>query len=207
MLPFTEPEFFAVFGRYNLAIWPVQIVACALALIAIGTLLVRTPWAASCAFAVLAMLWGWTGAVYHIGYFREINGAALLFGAGFILQALFFGHHALTTRPAFDAFDVRQSLGWIMIGYAAVLYPILNAWLGHAYPQAPSFGVTPCPLTIFTFGMMTLSRTRLPWRLYAIPAIWSAIGGSAAVLLGVAADVALPAAGLLALWLNARKPT
>jgi hypothetical protein len=94
-----------------------------------------------------------------------------------------------------------------MIGYATLLYPLLNAWAGHAFPQAPSFGVTPCPLTIFTFGVMALSRTRLPWTLYAIPAIWSAIGGSAALLLGVAADWALPAAGLLAIIVNARKPT
>lgn len=45
MLPFTEPEFFAVFGRYNLAIWPVQIVAYALAAVALCALLLRTAWA------------------------------------------------------------------------------------------------------------------------------------------------------------------
>ena len=173
MLPFTEPEFFAVFGRYNLAIWPVQIVAYALAAVALCALLLRTAWAAVAAFTVLAALWGWSGAVYHLGFFSEINPAALVFGAGFILQAVLFLFHAARSRSAFDARMPEQLIGWGMIAYAAVLYPLLNAWLGHAYPQAPSFGVTPCPLTIFTFGLLTLSRTRLPWTLYAIPAIWS----------------------------------
>jgi len=207
MLPFTEPEFFALFSRYNLAIWPVQIVAYALALTALCALLLRARWAASATFAVLAALWAWTGAVYHVGFFSEINRAASLFGAAFVLQAVLVLLHALKAHTISGAPPGEQIAGWIMIGYATLLYPLLNAWAGHAFPQAPSFGVTPCPLTIFTFGVMTLSRTRLPWALYAIPAIWSAIGGSAAILLGVAPDWGLPAAGFLAIALNARKPT
>ena len=206
MLPFTETEFFAVFGRYNLAIWPAQIVAYALALVAIGALIFRPAWGAHAVFVVLALLWGWTGAAYHLGYFSTINPAAWLFGAAFILQAGLLAHHALKTGPAPERRRLDGVIGWTMIAYAALLYPLLNGWLGHAYPQAPAFGVTPCPLTIFTFGLMSLAHARLPWRLYAIPVVWSAIGGSAALMLGVAADWALPAAGLLALALNTRKP-
>ena len=40
------------------------------------------------------------------------------------------------------------------------------------------------------------------WRLAIVPVIWSAIGGSAAFLLGIHADVALPVAGIaLAIFL------
>jgi hypothetical protein len=72
MLPFTQPEFFAVFSRYNLAIWPVQVVAYALALTVLVALLLRARWAAGATFIVLAALWGWTGAVYHLGFFSAI---------------------------------------------------------------------------------------------------------------------------------------
>ena len=67
------------------------------------------------------------------------------------------------------------------------------------YPEMPMFGVTPCPVTIFTFGMLLLT-TRPPSRwLLVIPFIWSLIGGSAAVLLGVPQDWALLASGLIAI--------
>lgn len=56
MLPFTEAQFFEVFGRYNLATWPAQIVAYALALTALGALLLRARWAAGATLVVLSAL-------------------------------------------------------------------------------------------------------------------------------------------------------
>jgi hypothetical protein len=206
MLPFSEPEFFAVFGRYNSAIWPLQIGVYALCTFGLATLALRARWPSRFVFVILSALWAWTGAAYHIGFFSAINGAAFVFGAGFILQALLFILHARNANLAPGAFDPSHLAGWIMIFYAAALYPLLNAWAGHAFPDTPSFGLTPCPLTIFTFGVMMLSSLRLPWLLLAIPALWSLIGGSAAFLLGVAADWAMPAACLIALAMNARKP-
>ncbi len=62
----------------------------------------------------------------------------------------------------------------------------------------PAFAV-PCPTALFTAGLLlALPPGRLRW-LAAIPLFWSAVGGSAAVLLGVAPDLALPFAGLLLL--------
>ena len=46
------------------------------------------------------------------------------------------------------------------------------------------FGVTPCPVTIFAFGV--LAAKPLPRLVLVIPLAWSLIGGSAAVLLGIA---------------------
>jgi len=51
-------------------------------------------------------------------------------------------------------------------------------------------------LTIFTAGVLMLATPR-SWSLSILPMIWSAIGGTAAFLLGVHADVALPIAGIL----------
>ena len=48
---------------------------------------------------------------------------------------------------------------------------VFVVWSGHVYPAAPMFGVTPCPLVIFTFGMLLLSRERAPWPLLVIPAL------------------------------------
>jgi hypothetical protein len=59
-------------------------------------------------------------------------------------------------------------------------------------------------MTIFTMGMLLLAAGRAPLHLFAIPVLWSLIGGTAAWFLGVTEDLALPVAGLgglvLALW-------
>jgi hypothetical protein len=66
------------------------------------------------------------------------------------------------------------------------------------------FGV-PCPTTIFTAGILMLARPRI-WPLSVIPVLWSAIGGSAAFLFGVAADLVLPIAGLALIVYTAARP-
>ena len=61
------------------------------------------------------------------------------------------------------------------------------------------FGVTPCPVTIFTFGMLLLTTERLPRWLLVIPFVWSLIGGSAAIVLDVTQDWLLLASGFIAI--------
>ncbi len=59
------------------------------------------------------------------------------------------------------------------------------------------FGITPCPLTLFTFGMLLLTRAPVPRWLLVIPLFWSLVAGSAAFLLGVIQDWPLLFGGLL----------
>lgn len=56
---------------------------------------------------------------------------------------------------------------------------------GGTYPALPMFGITPCPGTLFTFGVLLLSSARVPWWALMIPTVWSLVGGSAAFLLHV----------------------
>ena len=74
------------------------------------------------------------------------------------------------------------------------MYPAINAAQHLSVSRIPTFGV-PCPTMIFTAGMLMLATPR-SWRLSIVPVIWSLIGGSAAFLLGVRADYALPLAGI-----------
>ena len=60
------------------------------------------------------------------------------------------------------------------------------------------FGVTPCPLTLFTLGLLLLTVTRVPWHLLVVPVAWSLVGGSAAVLFGIGPDWPLLASGVAA---------
>jgi len=81
----------------------------------------------------------------------------------------------------------------VFIAYALV-YPAVNAAQHLTVSRIPTFGV-PCPTTIFTAGLLMLGTPR-SWRWSIIPIMWSGIGGSAAFMLGVHADYALPVAGI-----------
>jgi hypothetical protein len=83
----------------------------------------------------------------------------------------------------------------------------IGLWLEHPVVQIPWFGLTPCPLVIFTFGCLLIARLPIHWWLLAIPVIWSLIGGSAAFLLQVPQDTVLLASGALTLALLWRTDT
>lgn len=207
-LPFTLAQFLDVFAAYNRAVFPAQFIAYALGLAALALVFSRHPRAGRAIGAILALLWLWTGGVYQLLYFAAIDWLAVVFGILFILQGVLFLYTG-TARGAL-AFrfgtDVSGVLGAAFIAYALVFYPLLNVWLGHAYPRMPVFGLTPCPTTIFTLGMLLLAYRpgagagqgrAVPGHLLLIPFVWSLVGAVAAVSLGMAEDYGLLAAGVL----------
>ncbi len=200
-LPFSVTEFLAVFRAYNLAIWPGQI---ALYLLGAGLVFLAlrgsAGWNRWGITAGLALLWAWMGIVYHLLFFMDINPAARLFGAAFLLQAILWVVWAgrsggLAFRPT-DA--RRRSIGWLLLGYAFLIYPVLNVAFGHGFPTMPTFGA-PCPTTIATLGLLAWASPRPPWYVWVIPILWALVGTSAAFSLGIREDLGLVAAAVLAL--------
>jgi hypothetical protein len=82
-----------------------------------------------------------------------------------------------------------------------LVYPLLGTLLGHGYPRSPSFGVAPCPTTIFSFGLLLLTSAKVPRSVLVIPFLWSLLGFTAALLLGVREDSGLLVAGVLSVAL------
>ncbi len=137
--------------------------------------------------------------MYHLWIFRQINPAATVFGFLFLAQAVLFLWLGIFGPPL--AFAPSRwpwgRLGGALMAYA-LLYPAIGLLGGLRYPAIPTFGV-PCPTTILTAGaLLTVPRraARLP---AVIPIVWAAIGGSAAFLLRMRADLMLPIAGALVL--------
>jgi hypothetical protein len=207
MLPFTPEEFFEVFAAYNEAIWPVQLVAYALGAVAVALVARPSRLASGAIVGILGVLWLWTGIGYHWLYFASINSAAWLFGLAFVAQGLLLLYFGVWRRlPGFSITrGLPATFGLALVAYAAVGYPLVGMWAGHAYPAVPVFGVTPCPLTIFTLGVLLLATGPVPKVLLVVPLVWSLVGGSAAILLRVPQDWALIVAGLVgAVFLLAR---
>jgi hypothetical protein len=210
MLPFTIEQFLAVFVNYNLAIWPVQFLAYVLGAIAFALSFRGGSHSDRAIAAILAAMWAFTGIGYHLAFFAAINKAAYGFGALFLIQAaalVYAGIFRDRLRFGFRA-DTAAWVGAFFVVYSAVLYPLIGIATGHHYPELPMFGITPCPVTIFTLGMLLLTSSPPPGYLLAIPVLWSLFGGSAAMLLQIPQDWLLLASGAItALLLLARRPS
>lgn len=201
-LPFTAEQFFAVFRGYNTALWPSQLLLLGLAVVA--TLLVVFPrrWSGVGVSLILATLWAWIGAVYHLAFFTAINPMAYGFAALSILAALIFlWQGAIRKQLEFRLTrSGRTGLGILAVIFALVIYPVWSVASGHAYPELPTFGL-PCPTTIFTLGLLAFLVRPHPRSPLVIPVLWAFIGGQAAFLLGVPQDAGLIAVGAIGLVL------
>lgn len=204
-LPFTSDQFNGVFRDYNDAVWPVQLLLSALAVLALGLALRPRRWSGAAASGILAFFWVWIAAVYHLAFFSFINPAAYLFaavsaaGAGvFVWQGVFrrrlrFGW---TGGP-------RSYIGAALIAFALVVYPAWSSLTGHTYPALATFGL-PCPTTLFTVGLLAFAVPPYPRSPLLVPVLWCFVGAQAAFVLDVAPDLGLIPAAVIGVGLMFR---
>lgn len=196
--PFTADQFFETFKSYNQAVWPMQIVLYLLSFVAVYLAFKSTPKSDKMISGLLSFFWLWMGVVYHLIHFTVINKAAYLFGAVFIFQGiLFLAFGVFQSKLSFtfrsDGYGIT---GIMLIVFALIIYPVLGYLLGHVYPYSPTFGL-PCPTTIFTFGLLLLSRRKCPLIILVIPFMWSIIGFTATFNFGILEDIGLLVSGVL----------
>jgi uncharacterized protein DUF6064 len=202
-LPFSRDAFLDVFGAYNDLLWPAAVVLWLVTATLAFRWMHRGQVHGRAIFALLAVHWAWSGIAYHWMFFRGINSAAAIFGAGFVLQAVLFAWLALTSRADFFLpRNLRGSLGGALVLYA-LAYPLLGFVFGLRFPRLPLFAV-PCPTTLVTAGFL-LTAAGVPRYTNIIPILWAIAASSAAFALGIHADVALTVAAVL-LALDAAAP-
>ena len=198
-LPFTTDQFLSVFKEYNQSLWPTQVILILIALLLLYFLFRKKIYSNSLISAGLALFWLWMGIVYHLIFFSQINPAAKIFGALFIIQAGLFIYYGIIKHNLKFKYK-KNIIGFIAIVfflYALIFYPLLGFALGNRYPEMPTFGL-PCPTTIFTFGLIMLLENRKK-TLFIIPILWSIIGFGAAIKLGIFQDIGLLIAGAASL--------
>ena len=199
-MPFTAEQFFQVFEKYNQSVFPVQIVLILAALAAVVLTSRPKSFSNQLVSFILAFFWLWAGVVYHLIFFTEINPAAYVFSALFVAQSMMlFDEGIVKKRLSFcPKRDLYGILGAIFIVYALVFYPVVGIALGRVYPASPTFGA-PCPMVIFTFGLLMWTDKKLPRHLLIIPVLWTFVAASAALTFGVKEDFGLLIAGTIAI--------
>jgi hypothetical protein len=198
-MPFTVEQFMEVFKNYNTTVFPAQLILYLIGIAAIYFAVKKSFWSNKIITIILSLLWLWMGIVYHLIFFTTINKAAWLFGALYILEAgmlMFFSFSDDKLSFKFHP-DIYGLTGLFLILFAMIIYPVIGYFVGHIYPAAPGFGL-PCPTTIFTFGLLLWTDKKCPVIILVIPFLWSLLGFSAAVSLGIYEDIGLLVAGLIA---------
>lgn len=190
-LMFSARTWFRLLERYNLAVWPLHLLAAV-----IGLALVLLAWRGDARSgriaAVLAGLcWLWVAWAFHAERYATINSAALYFAAGFALQG------------ALLVFAGRLQATFAWPGAALLLvalfgYPLLALASGRPWQQAELFGIAPDATAAVTLALLAMSR-RAHWSLWPVPLTWSAISGATLWTMGAAHAWALPLIALLAL--------
>jgi hypothetical protein len=200
-LPFTVEQFYDVFVQYNESVWPTQIVLYAVAIAVLALLVRARPAECRIIAGLLTLLWTWTAIAYYFVFFTRISGSGWVIGAGLLAGGLWLGWTGgIGGKIQFGlGRGWRGALGWLLILYALIAYQLIGLMVGHRYPAMPTFGL-PCPVTIFTVGLLMLTVSPVPRSVFLVPALWGLFGGvSATFLLGVYQDAGLLIAGIVSL--------
>jgi hypothetical protein len=199
MLPFTADVLFSSFAQYNRALWPLPILAVALALATILLTLRPVRHGDRAIGALLAVAWVWIGVGYQYLHFGAIDFAAPLYGALFVLEGLLLAWTGAVRGSLAWRFraDLFGSAGLALAIAATLLSPLADRLLGVDWQSVRVVGLAPGPTAAFTLGLLLVAG-RTPSHLAAIPLFWTLVAGVTAWILMIPQDLALPLAGLVA---------
>jgi hypothetical protein len=187
-----------VFATYNVAIWPMQVVAYLLGFLAAFLAISPIRRSSRVVAAVLSFYWLWTGVVFYLFFWAPSYPPAYALAPIVALQgAVFLVLGVLRARLSFRFLPgIYGLVGALFLAYAMVGYPVVGYVLGHVYPGMPPFGLVLCPTTVFTFGLLLWTDRPVPKYVLLVPFL-AAIGAIQAISIGVWEDIGLVIAGLV----------
>lgn len=210
-------EFLATFARGNAAVWPMQLVwyACAVVIVGLALWPLGSRRRSTLLICLLAAAYfGWEGFAYFGNVYRG-ESFALFWAAVFILEGMLFlvagvARHDLTITPRWNRWDLASVLGAVFIGYALVGYPVIGLLGGHQLSTLPLFGLSPCATVVFAFGLLLWARPPAPIYLLPLLLAWAFGAAPPAMGTGVVVDIGMLVAAvitaLVILWRDRTAP-
>ncbi len=197
-IPFTREQFFEIFEKYNLGVFPVQLIILMLGISSAILLVSKFRLRHKLIGGFLGALWLWTGIAYHYAFFTEINKAASLFALLFLVQGLIFLVETFFGNKLEFEFNGKliDYIASFFIVYGIVIYPVLVYLLDSPHVRIITLGL-PCPSAIFTFGFLILTKPKFSKYILIIPVVWASIGTSAAYYFGVYPDYFMALSALI----------
>jgi len=181
--------------RFNLAIWPAQMVAFALGGAALMLVLRGGRRASLGTAAILAGFW-LAVAAFEAFWLPAPGGPAL--AALSVVQAAVLCAEALRGRLVFGLpTRAAGAVGLGLVACALVAYPAVAALADLEFPRVPPFGLAPGPVALFTFGLLVLTVRPVRARAMVVPLLTAAACTGAAAS-GLAPEWTLLPAALAA---------
>lgn len=159
-LPYTAEVLTSFIAGYHDDIWPVQIIAGALAVLVMVLIMYGKRGSHRLIGCVLALFWLWCGVVFYYLRFADISFLADGYAAAFVLQALLLvWHSALRNRVNFSLRrDMAAWAGLALVVIAALIYPGIMYMLDGSKHSLRLIGVTPVATTLFTIGVLLMAE-------------------------------------------------
>lgn len=193
----TGEQLLDVFAAYNPQVLPMQIVAYLLGVAAVYLAVRKAAFSARGIPAILAFFWLWVALLFWLPGGLQGFAPGFLFTTIFLIQAVLFVFYSLKPILTFGVRnDVYTWAGIFFVLYALVGYPLVGALVGHTYPHMSPFGLTPCPVVTFTFGLLLLAEQKAPKGLLVLPFLY-ALTGFIWVSIGMWEDLGMILSGLL----------
>lgn len=198
--PFNTEQFFNVFEKYNLTVFPGQLLILLAGAVMLWLLLSGKPMKDKWIGSFLGILWIWAGLVYHIAFFTVINKVAYVFGGIFILQGILILIQTFRGRLNFSFSGSNWDyVAYFFLLFGLFIYPVISYFAAGNFANTIALGL-PCPTTIYTFGFFMLAGTQFPKYLLIIPTLWAIVGLSAALNFGVYQDVMILVTAIFAVY-------
>jgi len=200
MVP-TEEQLLGVFAAYNAQIWPMQFVAYLLGIVSFLLAFRKGSLSKRLIPVILTFFWLWVALMFWLPSAGQGFAPGYFFAGIFLIQGLLFLVQVLRPKLAFGFQSTPIAwVGIFFLLYALVGYPLFGTLIGHTYPNASPFGLTPCPLVAFTFGLLLLTVQKVPKAILIIP-IFYALSGFLWVSIGMVEDIGMVLSGLVGIWM------
>jgi len=169
---FSETAYYRQYELYNLAVWPLHVVAILFALMIVYALWEKPAWAGRVISGLLAVSWLWVAWAFLYQRFYQIHVVADWYALGFVLQAgLITWYGIIRNRLALHATNrLRIKIGSGLLIIAFVVYPFIALITGRSWMQLEMFALAPDPTALGTLAILLFYKA--PRALYPIPVIW-----------------------------------
>ena len=201
LLLFSLQAYTGLFELLNTTLWPVHLFTLALGLAAGALVLTGHRTGHRIVWALLGLLWFWTGWHFLYVQYAAINWAAEYVAPVFWLQGLLFLLFAVAPkcpeiRYAGTASD-RTAMGLYL--FALIGYPAAAFALGRPLHSVEFLGISVDPGVTATLAILVLSRGGLARLGWIVPLTWCALTGLTLWMLGSPEFFIAPLMAVLAL--------
>ncbi len=204
-LLFSPETYFRLFERYNEALWPLQILSLALALLVLW--LGARQQGLRIIALIFALAWIVVGWAFFWERYQTINWAGSYFAFVALIQAVLLLDFA-RRPPGFSRRAHRSGL--LLIAFAVILQPLIGPLSGKAWLGIELFGMAPDPTAVATVGFSLLVSGLRRWLVLPIAVTWCAITAATAFEMAWPAGMIGPAVAMAVLLLGyplqARRP-